>query len=79
MDTKLKKLSEIFSIAFDVDIEINEYTSKENEILWDSINHLNLIVELESSLNITFTSEEIETLDSVGKLIFILNNKNIIY
>jgi acyl carrier protein len=78
MDTKLQRLNEIFSRAFEENIIVNFQTSKENELLWDSINHLNLIVELEDKLNVFFSSEEIEYLDSVEKLTNLLEKKGVV-
>jgi acyl carrier protein len=75
MDIELKVLNEIFKKAFEVDIIIDEDTSKSSEILWDSINHLNLIIELEDFLKISFDSDEIEGLTSVKKILQVLKNK----
>ena len=50
MDIKLEKLSEIFTNAFGENVELLITTDKENLSEWDSINHLNLIVELESTI-----------------------------
>ena len=41
---------------------------------WDSIFHLSLIVDLESKYNLSFTTEEIENLDSIQKIIHKINN-----
>ena len=48
----IEQLQEIFRNAFSSDVPINSETSKENLPEWDSINHLNLIVELEDQLNL---------------------------
>jgi acyl carrier protein len=42
---------------------------------WDSINHLNLIIELEDVFNITFSVEEIQELDSFEKILQLLTSK----
>jgi acyl carrier protein len=75
MDIKLEKLNEIFTKAFGEDVDLLITSDKENLSEWDSINHLNLIVELESSLNITFQPYEIESMKSVKVLIDILKTK----
>lgn len=75
MDITLPRLNEIFSTAFGQPIALSNNSSKENMELWDSINHLNLIVELEAELNVSFTPSEIEKINSVDALIQILKNK----
>lgn len=35
---------------------------------WDSIGHLNLIVEIEDQFNVKFSSEEIQKMDSIAKI-----------
>ena len=62
MAITIEQLQEIFINAFSSDVSINLETDKENLPEWDSINHLNLIVELEDQLNFQFTSEEIESI-----------------
>ena len=53
-----------------------EVEMKKSEILsWDSLGHLNLILEIEDSLDITFTKEEIENIDSLNVLLEIINSK----
>lgn len=43
-------------------------TSPLNTAAWDSVAHINLVLELEDVFGVRFASEEIPTLDSVGKL-----------
>ena len=43
-------------------------TSPRNTAAWDSVAHINLVLELEDVFGVRFASEEIPTLDSVGKL-----------
>ncbi len=42
--------------------------SSENTAAWDSVAHLNLILEIEEIFDVHFSSEEIPTLTSVGRL-----------
>lgn len=76
MVISIERLQEIFKNAFSSEVEINYETTKENTPEWDSINHLNLIVELEDSLNIQFHSEEIESIKSVKKLLELIQKKS---
>jgi|AntAceMinimDraft_3_1070362.scaffolds.fasta_scaffold04339_4 acyl carrier protein len=75
MEVSLSKLNEIFSSAFDCQIDLNPNTKKEDVEQWDSINHLNLIVELSDSFDINFSPEEIEKITSIESLINILKDK----
>jgi acyl carrier protein len=43
---------------------------------WDSINHLNLIIELEDAFNITFSVDEIQDMNSFEKILQLINQKN---
>jgi acyl carrier protein len=70
-----ERLSEVFSRAFDDEVEINENLSKLNDERWDSINHLNLIVELEDEFGISLDETEIETINSVKMIKELLNPK----
>ncbi len=55
-----KKLRQIMSQVFEVPIEeITENTSPDTVDKWDSLQHMNLILALEETFNITFSSEEI--------------------
>ncbi len=75
MAITIEQLQEIFRNAFSSDVPINSETSKENLPEWDSINHLNLIVELEDQLNLQFTPEEIESIKSVHILLDLIQKK----
>jgi len=76
MAITIDQLQDIFRSAFSSDVSINSETSKDNLPEWDSINHLNLIVELEDRLNIQFTPEEIEDMKSVEILLDLIQKKS---
>ncbi len=69
----LKEVNEIFNVINGKEIELNLSMNKSQIAEWDSIFHLNLIVDLESKYNLNFTIEEIENLDSVKKVIDKIN------
>lgn len=75
MSITINQLQDIFRSAFSLDVSISSETSKENLPEWDSINHLNLIVELEDRLNVQFTPEEIESMISVEILCEFIQQK----
>ena len=76
MAITIDQLQDIFRSAFSSDVSINSETSKDNLPEWDSINHLNLIVEVEDRLNIQFTPEEIEAMKSVEILLDLIQKKS---
>ena len=57
------------------DENVNKETSQENNSNWDSLRHLNLIVELESEFNTTFEPEEIADMTSVRNILETLKKK----
>ena len=60
MDEKLKH---ILSVVFNEDISnINENSSSDTILNWDSIRHLNLILTLENEFNISIPDEEVGNL-----------------
>ncbi len=64
-----EKLQKIFENVFSINFPITEKTQREDVLTWDSINHLNLIVELEEEFACSFTAEEIEKLRSVSQIL----------
>lgn len=75
MDITLERLNSIFSNAFEEEIILTVNCSKDTIDSWDSINHLNLMVEFESELNINLTPNEIEKMTSIKEIIEIINTK----
>ena len=57
------------------DENVNVETSQENNSNWDSLRHLNLIVELESEFEVSFEPEEITEMSSAKKIISTLKSK----
>jgi acyl carrier protein len=52
--------------------EVNDNTSQDTCASWDSLHHLNLIVELETAFDISFEPEEIakmKSIDAIEKII----------
>lgn len=66
-----KKILDIMSHVFQID-NVTSETSQINCEKWDSLNHLNLIVELESEFDLEFEPEDIAKMrdfDSVKEMI----------
>lgn len=55
--------------------EVDENTSQKNCSNWDSLHHLNLIVELEIEFDVSFEPEEIGAMKSVAVIEKILKEK----
>lgn len=68
--TKIKNISQLI-----LKTEIDEQNSIENTESWDSLNHINLIMELEKTFNVSFDDNEIVEADSIYKIIKIIESK----
>jgi len=73
MEDKLKQVfKELFKIEpgdFSEDLDVNSVAG------WDSMNHLNLIISLEESFNVSFSTDEVIQMTSVKSIIEILKGK----
>ena len=69
------ELTEILKIVFPEESFLEIEMTKEDIKSWDSIAHLNLIVEIEDQLGITFQIEEIEKINSLSSLLTLINKK----
>ena len=64
------KIQEIFRDIFDDEkLLIQDSTNSTDIEDWDSLNHINLVVAIESDLNIKFNFEELSNLKNVGAMI----------
>lgn len=74
MEDKLKQIfKELFKIEpgdFREDLDVNSVLG------WDSMNHLNLVIALEESFNVSFSTEEVIQMTSVKAIIETLRGKN---
>ena len=67
----------IISRLLDVPIDqINEDSSPDSIEVWDSLQHMNLVLALEEEFSIEFSDQQITEMLSVGLIIAIVNEIN---
>lgn len=71
----LKQVQEVFILAMGNTVKVDMDTEKPMVPEWDSLNHLNLIVELESAFDLKLSMKEIEELVSVKKIVELVEHK----
>ena len=65
----LKKVQDIFKdVLEDEDIELSYNTTSNDIEGWDSLNHIVLIVEMETEFNFKFKLKGIHSLKNIGEL-----------
>jgi acyl carrier protein len=69
MQNSLEQLSVIFKSVFGKQTEITSNTHQNDIPEWDSLNHLSLILELESKFQLGLTPDEIEKIKSVRDIL----------
>jgi len=71
-----ERLTDAFREVFDDDsIEIFDAMTATDLEEWDSLNHINLIVAVEGSFGIKFTTKEVSNLANVGEFIALIAGK----
>jgi acyl carrier protein len=75
-DAILEQITAIFRELFDDDtIVLTRETTAEDIADWDSFNHINIIVGVESHFGIKFQTAETEELKNVGHLVDLVERK----
>ena len=70
------KLNEIFIDVLDLDeVELTDATSANDIEEWDSLSHIQLIVAVEKTFGIKFTSLEIMKWKNVGEMVSTMEEK----
>lgn len=67
------EIKEIMSKVFEIDVNTISDNASQKEInKWDSLQHLNLIVEIEDKYNISIDPEDISEMITIDKIIEIV-------
>lgn len=70
------KLTDIFRTVFNVpDLVMRDDLTARDVASWDSFNHVNLIIAVETEFGVRFTTEEVASLQKVGDLKELLKRK----
>ena len=72
----LTRVQDVFKLAMGNDVQVDMNTEKDMILEWDSLNHLNLVVELENSFDLGLSMEEIEGLNSVRGIVALINARH---
>jgi len=73
----LRKLEPIFRGVVDPDLVLTEDLDATKVPLWDSLNHIILVVEIEMKLGVTLTTDELAQLSNVSELVTLLQQKGV--
>ncbi len=73
----LRKLEPIFRGVIDPDLVLTEDLDATKVPLWDSLNHIILVVEIEMKLGVTLTTDELAQLSNVSELVTLLQQKGV--
>jgi acyl carrier protein len=58
---------------------VTDATNPHDSPRWDSVGHLNLVLEIEAEFGVRFPADRIPTLDSVGKMRAELLGKGVVF
>jgi len=77
MENKLEeRIKNIMSIVFNVSIdEINDKSSPDNIVSWDSLKHMQLVIALEEDFGIHFEDDEIIELLNLALITLSISEK----
>ena len=81
MDTEktekvLKELDSIFSETLsDLNVNLELNTTAADVEGWDSLRHIELIINIETFYSIKFSTKEIMSIENIGSLVDLINKK----
>jgi len=72
----IDRLRDVFREVFeDPSLEISPATTALDVANWDSFNHINLVIAIETEFNVKFKTKEIKDMAHVGDLVTMLRAK----
>jgi acyl carrier protein len=72
----VERLNRVFQDVFDdPDIQINNETTAEDIELWDSLNHINLVLAVEKEFGIKLNAPEVAKLENVGAMLQVIADR----
>ena len=71
-----QKVLEIIKSTFELE-DVESDVSQNNCVKWDSLNHLNLILEIESEFDVSFDPDEIAEIKSAKDLLKALKKRSL--
>jgi acyl carrier protein len=72
----MAQVQEVFRDELELDdLVLEDETTADDVEEWDSLSHVQLVVALEKSFNIKFTSREILSWDNIGDLVDCISKK----
>lgn len=76
MADTLAKLTTVFQDVFDdEELQISRSTNAGDVENWDSLSHVTLMLQVERSFGIRFSSSEVAKLQNVGELVDLIEKK----
>lgn len=74
----LKRITPVFRRVFEDDgLVVTRELNASQVAKWDSLNHISLVLELESTLGCRFTTDELASMANVGDLVDLLKRKGL--
>lgn len=73
-----EQIKKIMTKVFEIESSlVNDEISQKNTGQWDSLNHLNLIVEIEEEFDVSFSPEQIGSMTSLKKILDEIKKTNL--
>ncbi len=70
------KIKQVLAEVLEIDInQIGDNFDQNDCVKWDSLHHLNLVVELETAFDVDLEPEEIGVMTSINEIMSIINKK----
>jgi acyl carrier protein len=77
MEDRMERLNQIFRDVFDDDeLNITRQTTAKDVEGWDSLMHVTLVVNVEATFKLKFSSSEVAALQTVGELLDLINARS---